>query len=166
MRKAPNKSCGSYTESSPRLAITFIPIISAVSHPIPDIYTLLVNVLVLSICHMLLCLLRRICHKELTFVTSLKVSSNFKNACPHPNFGKQNVTRQEEDKGTMLGELPAFNSYGTRWRIKSGIECCLVQEKRSVNYSSHENKGESAHLHLTLLYVTIAPATPMTGRSQ
>lgn len=26
-------------ESSPRLAITFIPIISAISHPMPDIYT-------------------------------------------------------------------------------------------------------------------------------
>lgn len=94
MQKAPNIVAAVTQKAAPRLAITFIPIISAVSHPIPDIYTLLVNVLVLSICHMLLCLLRRICHKELTFITSLKVSSNFKSACPLPNFGKQNVTRQ------------------------------------------------------------------------
>lgn len=39
----------------------------------PDIYTLVVNAPVLSICHMLLCLLGRICHKALTSVTSLKV---------------------------------------------------------------------------------------------
>lgn len=60
-------------ESSPRLAITFIPIISTASHPKPDAYTLVVNAPILSICHRLLCLLGRICHKELTFVTHLKV---------------------------------------------------------------------------------------------
>lgn len=42
-------------ESSPRLAITFIPIISAVSHPMRDIHTLVVNAPIISICHTLLC---------------------------------------------------------------------------------------------------------------
>lgn len=60
-------------ESSPRLAVIFTPIISAASHPVPDINILVVNVLILSICHMLLCLLGRLCHKELTFITNLKV---------------------------------------------------------------------------------------------
>lgn len=59
--------------SSPKLAITFTPIISAASHPMPDIYTPVVNAPILTICHMLLCLLGRICHKELIVVTSLKV---------------------------------------------------------------------------------------------
>lgn len=60
-------------ESSPRLAVTFIPIISAISHPMPDIYTHSCECPTLSICLTLLCLPGKICHKERTFVTSLKV---------------------------------------------------------------------------------------------
>lgn len=50
----------------------------------PDIYTLLVTALVLLIGHMLLHLLGRICHKELTFVTSLKVLVISKMSAPAP----------------------------------------------------------------------------------
>ena len=83
--------------SSPRLAITFTPIISAASHPMPDIYTPVVNAPILTICHMLLCLLGRICHKELIVVTSLKVPVNFRNACLHPSFGKQTIRGYGKD---------------------------------------------------------------------
>lgn len=111
MQRAPNKSCSSYTESSPRLAITFIPIISAVSHPMPDICPLLVNASILSICHMLLCLLGRLCHQELTSITSLKVRVHFEKACLHLNLGKTKCNQTVRAYGEMLGELTAFSCF-------------------------------------------------------
>lgn len=73
MQRDPTQSSSSSTDSSRRLAVTFILIISAVSHPVLDIHTLLVNAPILSMCHMLSCLLERRYYKELTAVTSLKV---------------------------------------------------------------------------------------------
>lgn len=39
MEKAPNKSCGSYSREQPQAGNNFHPIISAVSHPRPDVHT-------------------------------------------------------------------------------------------------------------------------------
>lgn len=52
----------------------------------PDIHTLGVNAPVLSICHVLLCLMGRVCHKELTFETSLKVLVISKMPTPTPTL--------------------------------------------------------------------------------
>lgn len=92
-RKLQTRLAAVKAESSPRLAVTLIPIISAVSHPMPDTYTRLRMPDPINMSHVSMSSGENMSQRT-GICNKFKGSSNFKYACLHPNLGKRNITRQ------------------------------------------------------------------------
>lgn len=96
MPKSPNTGGSHFNREQLQANINSHPNHPAVSHLVPDRQTLNVNAFILSKCCMLVCLLGRICHYELTSVPRAKILVISEITFPHSNF--ENKTHNQRVK--------------------------------------------------------------------